>query len=113
ITMQVARGFYLNRHKTYGRKLQEILLALKINHKLSKQKILELYLNKIFLGNRAYGVAAAAEVYYGKKLDALTLDEIAMVAGLPQAPSALNPIAHPVAALKRRNHVLSRMHESG
>lgn len=113
ITMQVARGFYLNRHKTYGRKLQEILLALKINHKLSKQKILELYLNKIFLGNRAYGVAAAAEVYYGKTLDALTLDQIAMLAGLPQAPSALNPIAHPKSALKRRNHVLSRMRESG
>jgi len=113
ITMQVARSFYLNRHKTYGRKLREILLALKINHKLSKQKILELYLNKIFLGNRAYGVAAAAEVYYGKTLDQLSLDEIAMLAGLPQAPSALNPISHPDAALKRRNHVLTRMHDLG
>lgn len=113
ITMQVARGFYLNRHKTYGRKIQEILLALKIDHKLSKQKILELYLNKIFLGNRAYGVAAAAEVYYGKTLNQLSLPEIAMLAGLPQAPSALNPIVHPEAALKRRNHVLSRMRESG
>src|SRR5258708_33441627 len=71
ITMQVARSFYLTRNKTFGRKLREILLALKIDHRLSKQKILELYLNKIFLGNRAYGVAAAAEIYYGKTLDQL------------------------------------------
>lgn len=111
ITMQVARSFYLTRHKTFGRKLREILLALKIDHKLSKQKILELYLNKIFLGNRAYGVAAAAEIYYGKSLDQLTLDEFAMIAGLPKAPSALNPLANPEAAEKRRNHVLSRMYE--
>lgn len=111
ITMQVARSFYLTRHKTFGRKLREILLALKIDHKLSKQKILELYLNKIFLGNRAYGVAAAAEIYYGKKLDELTLDQFAMLAGLPKAPSQLNPLANPDAALKRRNHVLARMLE--
>ncbi len=111
ITMQVARSFYLNPHKTFGRKLREILLALKIEHKLSKQKILELYLNKIFLGARAYGVEAAAEIYYGKPLDQLSLDQYAMLAGLPQAPSALNPLVHPIAALKRRNHVLSRMYE--
>jgi penicillin-binding protein 1A len=111
ITMQVARDFYLSHHKTFGRKLREILLALKIDHTLSKQKILELYLNKIFLGNRAYGVAAAAQIYYGKALNELTLDQYAMLAGLPKAPSALNPIANPEAAQKRRDHVLARMHE--
>lgn len=111
ITMQVARSFYLSRHKTFGRKLREILLALKIDHKLSKQKILELYLNKIFLGSRAYGVEAAAEIYYGKPLNQLTLDQYAMLAGLPQAPSALNPLVHPEAAKKRRDHVLTRMYE--
>jgi len=109
ITMQVARSFYLNSHKTFGRKLREILLALKIENKLNKQKILELYLNKIFLGARAYGVEAAAEIYYGKSLNQLTLDQYAMLAGLPKAPSALNPLVNPVAALKRRNHVLARM----
>ncbi len=113
ITMQVARSFYLTRHKTFGRKLREILLALKIDHGLSKQKILELYLNKIFLGNRAYGVEAAAEIYYGKSLDQLRLDQYAMLAGLPKAPSALNPLANPVAAKKRRDHVLRRMYECG
>ncbi len=111
ITMQVARSFYLKPHKTFGRKLREILIALKIEHKLSKQKILELYLNKIFLGARAYGVEAASEIYYGKSLNQLTLDQYAMLAGLPQAPSALNPLTHPAAALKRRNHVLGRMYE--
>lgn len=111
ITMQVARSFYLTRHKTFGRKLREILLALKIDHQLSKQKILELYLNKIFLGSRAYGVEAAAQVYYGKSLNELTLDQYAMLAGLPKAPSALNPITNPVAAKKRRDHVLARMYE--
>ncbi len=111
ITMQVARSFYLSRHKTFGRKLREILLALKIDHKLTKQKILELYLNKIFLGNRAYGVAAAAEIYYGKQLNQLSLAEYAMLAGLPKAPSALNPLANPDAAKKRRDHVLGRMLE--
>jgi penicillin-binding protein 1A len=113
ITMQVARSFYLTRHKTFGRKLREILLALKIDHRLSKQKILELYLNKIFLGNRAYGVAAAAEIYYGKPLKQLTLDQYAMLAGLPKAPSTLNPIANAEAAHKRRDHVLNRMLELG
>lgn len=113
ITMQVARSFYLTRHKTFGRKLREILLAIKIEHKLKKEKILELYLNKVFLGNRAYGVEAAAEVYYGKHLNELSLDEYAMLAGLPKAPSSLNPLANPTAAIKRRNHVLDRMHEQG
>lgn len=113
ITMQVARSFYLTRHKTFGRKLREILLAIKIEHKLKKDKILELYLNKVFLGNRAYGVEAASEVYYGKHLNELRIDQYAMLAGLPQAPSTLNPIANPIAAQKRRDHVLSRMHDQG
>ncbi|WP_172622814.1 penicillin-binding protein 1A [Aquicella siphonis] len=113
ITMQVARSFYLTRHKTFGRKLREILLAIKIEHRLTKEKILELYLNKVFLGNRAYGVGAAAEVYYGKHLNQLTLDQYAMLAGLPKAPSTLNPIANPQAAQKRRDHVLWRMRDQG
>lgn len=111
ITMQVARGFYLTRNKTFGRKLREILLAIKIEHRLSKEKILELYLNKNFFGNRAYGVEAAAEVYYGKHLNELSLDQLAMLSGLLKAPSTLNPIANPQAAKKRRDHVLSRMFE--
>ncbi len=111
ITMQVARNFYLTRKKTYIRKFNEILLAIKIDHELSKNKILELYLNKIFFGNRAYGIAAAAKIYYGKKLDQLTLPEVAMLAGLPQAPSKDNPIANPIVAKERRNHVLERMLE--
>lgn len=113
ITMQVARSFYLTRHKTFGRKLREILLAIKIEHKLKKEKILELYLNKVFLGNRAYGVEAAAEIYYGKHLNELTIDQFAMLAGLPKAPSSLNPLANSQAAQKRRDHVLSRMHDQG
>lgn len=113
ITMQVARSFYLTRNKTFGRKLREILLAIKIEHKLKKEKILELYLNKVFLGNRAYGVEAAAQVYYGKHLEQLTIDQYAMLAGLPKAPSMLNPLANPLAAQKRRDHVLSRMHDQG
>jgi len=111
ITMQVARSFYLTRQKTFGRKLREILLALKIENTLSKEKILELYLNKIFFGNRAYGVAAASEVYYGKPLDQLSIDQYAMLAGIPKAPSVLNPLADEEAAIKRRNHVLTRMFE--
>jgi penicillin-binding protein 1A len=113
ITMQVARNFFLTRQKTYGRKFNEMLLALKIDHDLSKEKIMELYLNKIYLGERAYGVGAAAQVYYGKKLSELTLSEIAMIAGLPQAPSRDNPISNPDAAMDRRNHVLQRMYELG
>jgi penicillin-binding protein 1A len=111
ITMQVARNFFLTNKKTYIRKIKEILLALKIDHIFSKNKILELYFNKIFYGHRAYGVAAAAKTYYNKTLNQLTLPEIAMLAGLPKAPSRNNPIANPTAAIKRRNHVLNRMLE--
>lgn len=113
ITMQVARNFYLSREKTYGRKFNEILLAIKIDNQLSKDKIMELYLNKIYLGKRAYGVEAAARVYFGKPLSQLTLPEIAVIAGLPKAPSTINPIADPIAAKKRRDHVLDRMKELG
>ncbi|HEY9148575.1 MAG TPA: penicillin-binding protein 1A [Gammaproteobacteria bacterium] len=111
ITMQVARNFFLSREKTYTRKLNEILLSLKIEQELSKEQILELYLNKIYLGKRAYGAAAAAQVYYGKELDQLNLAQLAMIAGLPKAPSAYNPIINPERALLRRNYVLRRMHE--
>lgn len=111
ITMQVARNFFLTRKKTFLRKFNEILLAIKIDKELSKEKILELYLNRIYLGNRAYGVGAAAMVYYGKSLKELNLAELAMIAGLPQAPSTQNPVANPVAAKKRRDHVLERLLE--
>lgn len=113
ITMQVARNFYLSREKTFGRKFNEILLALKIDNQLSKEKIMELYLNKIYLGKRAYGVEAAARVYFGKPLAQLSLPEMALIAGLPKAPSTINPIADPIAAKNRRNHVLDRMKELG
>ena len=113
ITMQVARNFYLTREKTFTRKLKEILLAIKIDQYFTKDKILSLYLNKIYFGNRAYGVAAAAQVYYGRPLSALTLPEMAMIAGLPQSPSRNNPLRRPQAALKRRNHVLGRMLQLG
>lgn len=112
ITMQVARNYFLTRQKTFARKLNEILLAFKIDNSFSKKEILELYLNKIYFGNRAYGVAAAAQVYYGKKLEDLNIDEMAMLAGLPQAPSRDNPIVNPKAAFERRNHVLQRMLEN-
>ncbi len=113
ITMQVARNFYLSPEKTYIRKLRELLLAIKIERTLTKDKILELYLNKIFLGHRSYGIAAAAKTYYGKSLSELTLAQMAMLAGLPKAPSRLNPLTNPKAALTRRNHVLERMAEEG
>lgn len=109
ITMQVARNYLLTRKKTFIRKLSEILLALKIEKEFSKDEILELYLNKIYFGKRAYGVAAAAEVYYGTTVEQLTLDQIAMIAGLPQAPSSINPLHDQQAAYKRRKHVLERM----
>ncbi len=109
ITMQVARNFFLTRKKTYTRKIKEMLLALKIDQEFSKDKILELYLNKVYFGKRAYGVAAAAQVYYGKPLNQLTLAQMAMLAGLPQSPSRDNPINNPTAALDRRDHVLSRL----
>ncbi|MDX1381551.1 MAG: penicillin-binding protein 1A, partial [Xanthomonadales bacterium] len=111
ITQQLARNFFLSFEKTYTRKIKEIFLALKIERELSKEQILELYLNKIYLGNRAYGVGAAAQVYYGKTLDELTLAQSAMIAALPKAPSRVNPIASPERALERRNYVLARMRE--
>lgn len=109
ITMQVARNFFLTKEKTYSRKLNEILLALKIERDLDKKTILELYVNKIYLGNRAYGVVAAAQVYYGKTLEELSLAQSAMIAGLPKAPSRYNPIINPERALIRRDHIIRRM----
>lgn len=111
ITMQVARNFFLSREKTYSRKINEILLSLKIERELSKEEILELYLNKIYLGKRAYGFAAAAQIYYGKELADLDLSQLAMIAGLPKAPSTYNPIVNPDRAVLRRNYVLRRMKE--
>ena len=113
ITMQVARNFFLTREKTYLRKFREILLAFKMERELDKETILELYLNKIYLGNRAYGVGAAAEVYYGRSVDELRPAQMAMIAGLPKAPSAFNPLSNGDRALIRRNYVLDRMRELG
>ncbi len=113
ITMQVARNFYLSTEKTFTRKIYEILLALKIESMLSKDKILELYMNQIFLGQRANGFAAAAEAYFGKPLEQLSVAEAAMLAGLPKAPSAYNPIANPKRATVRQRYVIDRMLESG
>ena len=109
ITMQVARNFFLSHEKTYLRKLNEIFLAFKIERELSKKEILELYVNKIYLGQRAYGVEAAAQVYYGVDVNELNLSQIATIAGLPKAPSKSNPITNPSRALIRRNYVLQRM----
>lgn len=109
ITMQVARNYFLTRKKTIIRKISEILLALKIEKEFTKDQILELYLNKIYFGKRAYGVQAAAEAYYGATIDQLTLAQMAMLAGLPQAPSSINPLHDPEAALKRRKYVLDHM----
>ncbi|MGD2173057.1 MAG: PBP1A family penicillin-binding protein, partial [Gammaproteobacteria bacterium] len=109
ITMQVARNFFLSPEQTYARKFNEILLALKIESEFSKEKIMELYLNKIFLGHRAYGISAASQVYYDKPLQDLTLAQAAMIAGLPKAPSKYNPISNPERALIRRNYILGRM----
>ncbi|MFP4606627.1 penicillin-binding protein 1A [Thiohalospira sp.] len=113
ITMQVARNFFLTREKTYLRKVREILLAFKIERELDKRSILELYLNKIYLGNRAYGIEAAAEVYYGVGVDELEPEQMAMIAGLPKAPSRYNPLTGSKRALVRRNYVLDRMHALG
>jgi penicillin-binding protein 1A len=113
ITMQLARNFFLTPERKFVRKLREIFLALRIEHELDKHEILSLYLNKIFLGQRAYGVGAAAEVYFGKTLDELTLAEIATIAGLPKAPSDDNPVRSPTRATARRAYVLRRMHELG
>ncbi len=111
ITQQLARGLYLSNEKTFKRKIIEIFTAIRLERSMTKDEILELYLNKIFLGQRAYGVAAAAEVYYGKTLDQLNISECAMLAALPKAPSDLNPIHNPKAAVERRNYVLQRMFE--
>ncbi len=111
ITQQVARRFFLSSEFSVTRKLREIFLAIRIEGELSKDEILELYLNKEFLGHRAYGVGAAAQIYYGKSIDELTLPEMAMIAGLPQRPSVVNPVSNPQAALNRRAYVLRRMQE--
>ena len=111
ITMQVARNFFLTREKTVTRKLREVLLAWKIEANLAKDEILQLYVNQIFLGQRAYGFAAAAQIYFGKPLVDLTPAEAAMLAGLPKAPSAFNPITNPKRAKTRQLYVLRRMHE--
>ena len=113
ITMQVARNFFLTTEKTYLRKLNEILLAFKIEHSLSKQEILELYLNKIYLGHRAYGVEAASRVYYGVGINELSVARMAMIAALPKAPSRVNPLNDPEAAVARRNYILGRMYSLG
>ncbi len=113
ITMQVARNFFLSSEKTLTRKLFEALLAFKIEHNLTKDQILELYVNQIYLGQRAYGFAAAARTYYGKALRRLSLGETAMLAGLPKAPSSYNPVANPQRARQRQNYVLRRMRELG
>jgi len=113
ITQQLARNFFLTAEKTYTRKIKEIFLALRIERELDKDQILELYMNKIFLGYRAYGIGAAAEVYYGKSPEQLSLAQCAMIAALPKAPSRINPITSPERALERRDYVLSRMLELG
>ncbi|MBU0654772.1 MAG: penicillin-binding protein 1A [Gammaproteobacteria bacterium] len=113
VTMQLARNSFLNADKTVDRKLKETLLAIRMEQEFTKEEILELYLNKIYLGKSAYGVAAAAETYYGKTLSQLTLAQAAMIAGLPKAPSRYNPIANPDRAMLRRNYILQRMLEFG
>lgn len=113
ITMQVARNFFLTREKTYSRKINEIMLSYKIESKLSKDKILELYMNQIYLGERSYGFATAARIYFGKELKDLSIAESAMLAGLPQAPSAGNPVVNPKRATLRQHLVLKRMQTLG
>ena len=113
ITMQVARNFYLSTEKTFTRKIYEILLALRIESLLSKDQILELYMNQIFLGQRASGFAAASEIYFGKPLKDVTVAEAAMLAGLPKAPSAYNPVSNPRRARVRQRYIIDRMFETG
>lgn len=113
ITMQVARNIYLSLEQTFTRKFSEILLAIKMENQLSKDQIFQLYVNKIFLGKRAYGIQAAAEVYYGKDIRDLDLAQIAMIAGLPKGPSIYNPIVNPDRAIERRDWILGRMRELG
>ena len=112
ITMQVARNVYLSTEKTYTRKIYEVLLTFKLEHLLTKNQILEIYMNQIFLGNRAYGFAAASEAYFGKRLKDLSIAEAAMLAGLPKAPSAYNPIRNPKRARSRQLHIIERMQEN-
>ncbi|MGI1669521.1 MAG: penicillin-binding protein 1A [Neptuniibacter sp.] len=113
ITMQVAKNYFLTRERTFSRKFMEILLALRIEQELSKEEIFELYINKIYLGHRSYGIQAAANVYYGKNIKDLSLAQLAMIAGLPKAPSKFNPITNPTRASERRNWILQRMHFHG
>ncbi len=113
ITMQVAKNFFLTSERSFSRKINEILLALQIERELSKNEILELYVNKIYLGNRAYGIEAAAQVYYGKSIRDVTLSQMAMIAGLPKAPSRFNPLVNPTRALERRDWILGRMFSLG
>jgi penicillin-binding protein 1A len=113
ITMQVARNVYLSSEKTFTRKLYEVLLTFKLEHLLTKDQILEIYMNQIFLGNRAYGFAAAADAYFGKPMKDLTIAEAAMLAGLPKAPSAFNPIVNPNRARARQLYIIERMQENG
>lgn len=113
ITMQVAKNFFLTSERSFSRKINEILLALQIERELSKDEILELYVNKIYLGHRAYGIEAAAQVYYGKSIRDLNLAQMAMIAGLPKAPSRFNPLVNPTRAKERRDWILGRMHMLG
>src|SRR5690606_24973144 len=113
ITMQVARNVYLSSEKTLTRKIYEILLTFKLEHQLSKDQILEIYVNQIYLGNRAYGFAAAAEAYFGKPLQELSIAQAAMLAGLPKAPGANNPVNNPARARGRQLYVIDRMVEAG
>jgi penicillin-binding protein 1A len=113
ITMQVARNVYLSAEKSYTRKIYEILLTFKLEHLLTKDQILEIYMNQIFLGNRAYGFAAASEAYFGKPLKDISIAEAAMLAGLPKAPSAYNPIVNPKRAKARQLYIIERMEENG
>ncbi len=113
ITMQLARNFYLSTEKTFTRKIYEILLALKIESLLKKEQILEIYMNQIYLGQRAYGFASASETYFGKPLKDITVAEAAMLAGLPKAPSAYNPIVNPKRATERQRYIVARMLENG
>ncbi|HNZ89867.1 MAG TPA: penicillin-binding protein 1A [Acidovorax sp.] len=113
ITMQVARNVYLSSEKTFTRKIYEILLTFKLEHLLTKDQILEIYMNQIYLGNRAYGFAAASEAYFGKPLESVSIAEAAMLAGLPKAPSAYNPISNPKRARARQLYIIERMQENG
>ena len=113
ITMQVARDFYLTKEKVFSRKLTEVMLAYKIERTLSKDQILELYMNQVYLGQRAYGFSSAARIYFGKPLKDVSIAQAAMLAGLPQAPSTVNPVVNPKRAQARQRLVLKRMRDLG